>query len=475
MLNCLVIPPVRLHSNRDVGFKELLPHIGVVYVASFLHAKGVDVRVIDSPAEGLNLPGVVKRIRDLSPGVVALTANTYQLGEARAVAREAKAALPGVRAVIGGYHASALPEQTLREFGEFDFVVYGEGEETALELLRAIEGGGDVSEVRGIARRSDGEIRVNPPRPWIENLDSLPFPAYELFPVHRYRGPYVIFSGLQRPLSACTTRGCPYRCVFCFRSAGDRLRARSVESVVGELQNDVEKFNPTQILFTDETFTINRAHAARLCEEILRRHLDRRFRWFCQTRVDAVDRELLALMKRAGCIVVSYGVESGDQKILDGMGKRIKIEDAVEAVRMARRAGILVDTNFIIGNPGDTHETIRETIRFAIRLDPHAASFAILTPFPGTEVARLAERGEGGLRLVSGDWQHYSKQLGSALELEHVSSSDLLSFHRRAYQSFYLRPRKIFYALKVVNPVAVPIYLWHTLLEKLRSVFNRKR
>lgn len=465
----LLEPPLDLHGQRDVGFKEVLPHIGIGYVAAVLRQAGHRVQVIDAPAEGLTLDGVCARFRSFAPHFVGFSATTYQIHEVDTTARAFRTIDPSVRIAVGGSHPSAVPRETLETFPSLDYAVFGEGEHTATELLERIATDRDPEGVLGLAYRRESDIVVEGPRPRIRTLDALPYPAFDLFPIDRYRGFYTLFSRRFRPLTLCTTRGCPYQCNFCYKSTGDWFYTRSPESVLGEVLRDIEQLGATQLVFTDEVFTMKRSHVERVLAALIDARVADRAPWICQTRVDRVDPELLDLMKRAGCAVISYGIEAGNQEVLNRIAKGITLEKAQLAIQWTRAAGISPDTNFIIGNAYETPSTIRQTIDFAVRLNPDTASFAILSPFPGTEVATMAERGEGGLKLLSRDWRHYGKQIGSALELESVPRAELERFHRLAYRSFYLRWRKLWQVMRVVNLWNIPVYVLHNLRSALRS------
>ena len=410
----VVIPPTRIHRNRDIGFKELLPHIGVAYVSAAFENAGCDVRVVDSVAENLTLDHLMARLREFRPQILGLTASTYQIHESAAVAAAARRADPDAHILLGGYHVSALPRRTLEEFPDFDTAVYGEAEATVAEFIRRWTVGEDIRTVDGTAARMPHGIALNPPRTAPQDLDALPFPAFHLMPLDKYRGFYSMRAARERPLTVCTARGCPYHCIFCFKSTGSKYRMRSVDNVMQEMDRIMDRFHPTQIVFTDEIFTFDKKRTLEFCERMIDSGYHERLHWICQDRVDLADAATLRAMKRAGCTTVSYGIESGSQDIIKSIRKNFKLKQAYEAIRLTREAGIWADTNFIIGHPGETPETVRQTIDFAISLDPDSTSFAILCPFPGTEVARMAAAGQGGLRLLSEDWTTYGKQVGEA-------------------------------------------------------------
>ncbi len=458
----LLNPPLLDPTYRDLGFRGNLGHIGLAYIAAVLLRAGHDVRVIDAPKLGLGLGAVARQAEVFAPLLVGITALTSQILEADAAAQAIKARLPKVPIVIGGYHASGSPQGTLSEFAAFDYLVEGEGELSILELAEALAAGTRPGPIPGIWHRQGAEIIRGPARPRIADLDSLPFPAFQLFPYRRFTGMYSVLpkSGV---LSLATSRGCPFRCNFCFKSVGAEHMQRSPENVLAEIERDLREFSIRELVFVDETFTLDQKRTTEILEGILRRGYEKRLSWVCQSRVDCVDRELLALMKRAGCRVISFGVETGNQRILDSIKKSITLNQAREALQLARAAGIKTHANYIIGHPGEDQAAILDTLKFAVQADSDWASFAILVPFPGTEVERMAARGEGGLKLLTRDWSRYGKQVGNALEHDDISRAQLESLHRSAYRQFYLRPSKALNLLSVLNPRSVPIYLRHSL------------
>jgi len=450
----LVIPPRGAYGFRDTGMKESLPHIGIAYLASNTGLPDENVRVFDCPAEKISFKGLVSRLREFQPDIVGFTGLTYQVDDAHTAARGIKQAFPGVTTIIGGYHVSAIPEETLNRYPEFDLAVYGEGEHTIKELLEALDGGAEaeqLSAIDGLGFRHRGVARVNQPREFEDRLDLFEFPGYDKMPMERYIGFYSLFMIPRRTVALSTGRGCPYKCIFCFKATGPKYRKRSMDSVMEEVRKDISHFGVRDIVITDESFMTHRARVHEFCNTILEEDLNRKMNWICQSRVDHAEIETIKLMKRAGCRVISFGVETGSPEILKNIHKGITREKVVEAVRMTREAGILTDTNFIIGHPGDTRETIEETIRFSKELDADMVSFAIMVPFPGTEIERMAHQGEGGLRVLTKDYSQFGKQVGGSLELEEIPRRELERYHRKAYTTFYLRPSKILHLLKGVD------------------------
>jgi radical SAM superfamily enzyme YgiQ (UPF0313 family) len=254
-----------------------------------------------------------------------------------------------------------------------------------------------------------------------------------------------------------------------------KYRKRSIESVMEEVEIDVERFGAELLFITDETFTLDRKRVVAFCEALLQRGFERKVRWFCETRVDAVDRELLQLLRKAGCYSLFYGVESGNQETLDRSNKRIDKAEAIAAVRWAREAGIFTHTNYIFGNPFETRDTIQETIQFAVDVDSDAAGFSIMVPYPGTEILRMAREGHGGLKLLSSDWADYGKVVGAALELESLPRRALERLQLEAYARFYLRPHKIVNLPRVGHLSAIPLVLANATYKQLSSLYLRAK
>ncbi|MEW6200461.1 MAG: radical SAM protein [bacterium] len=465
----LIIPPVMPHRHRDPGSKQSLPHIGIGYLASNVDHQRTEVVVMDCPIEQMTIGELLKRLLQYNPDFVGFTAYTFQINEAAITAAAVKKVLPHATTLIGGYHATPVPVETLKKFPSFDVVIHGEGEQTLNYLIDAVSGSGDLSAIEGVCYRNGDQIKLNPSRALIQNLDTLSFPAYNLMPMGKYKGYYTVFLLRYRPALLLTARGCPYQCTFCYKLTGSKYRVRSIDSIMEEIKRDLKDFNVNQILITDESFTLKRDRVILFCERLLGNGIMKKIKWVCQTRVDHVDAELLKLMKRAGCHTICFGVESGNQEILDKIGKNMKLDAAEEAIRMTKHAGILTFSNFIIGLPYETKQTVQDTINFAIRLDSHMVTFALLTPYPGTKVVEMAKKGIGGLKQITDDYSKYGKLIGGALELEGITRGELEKYHRNAYLRFYLRPSKFFRLFLLVDISMLLLMLLHKITSFLKS------
>lgn len=406
----------------------------MAYIASNLRAHGYAVTIIDAKQLMLKTHEVITKAVGMAPDLVGITAMTPDVVWAARIADGIKAALPSVPVVVGGAHINALPEETLREFSSFDIAVVGEGEKTMLELADTVEAAAfpdALSGMEGIAFRSGQTVVLNKKREYLEELDVLPFPAWDLFPLSK---------NMAYPIYA--TRGCPFGCNFCQRVLGRKVRRRSVGNVVAEIEWILDSFGASGFWFSDETFGANRKWTADLLDLMIERGIPARATWHAQTRVDLCTDELLGRMKRAGCDGVALGIESGNEEILARTGKNIRLEDAVSAVSSARRNGLKTRTFFILGHPFETVETIRDTIDFAARLNSDFVSFAVMVPYPGTEIWEMARRGEGGYSYVSENWDDYRKHLAAPVGFESIPARVLKNLDKKAYMTFYFRNRR---------------------------------
>ena len=413
------------------------PPVGLALIAAVLEREGYQVTVLDANALKLEPEGVASVV---SADIIGLTAMTPTINTAIAIARHLKKAYPDLPIILGGAHATLLPEETLVTAPEIDILVRGEGEETIVELLRALEYKQPLSEILGISYRKDSEVVSNPARSKNIGLDSLPFLAYHLLPWQRYR-PHPPH-GRALPFAAIiTSRGCPYRCSYCSKPIfGNKFRGQSPERVVDEVAYYKERFGIKEFAFYDDVFTLNQERAYAIADEMLKREL--KIHWTCETRVNLVDKELLRHIKQAGCYSIAYGIESGSQEILNTLDKDISLEQAEEAVRLSREVGLQTIGYFMIGSPGESPETIRQTIQLAKKLKLDFAQFAVTTPFPGTKLYNLYLGGRKGDTIP---WESFvyagsGGDIAPVFESRLLDRDDIQYWIRRAYREFYLRP-----------------------------------
>ena len=404
------------------------PLIGLAYIAAVLEKNGCEVTVVDCPPLNMTYEGLKREIVRLEPDIVGITSVTVTFSSALQATRVIKESYPQAITVLGGPHVTVTDEKTIRENPETDIVVRGEGEQTMLELvdLRSKSNLKNLDEVAGITFRKNGHIIRTQDRPFIQNLDELPFPAYKFFPLSKYRR----FGRLILPI--ITSRGCSFRCSFCRAPlmAGNRFRARSPGNVVDELVwlRDVHK--PDAFTFHDETFTHNKKRVFEICEEMKNRNIG--LPWDCSTRVDQVSEEVLAKMRDANCQFVSFGVESGSQKILNVMRKGVTVEQNERAIKWAKEVGLSVSISIIVGYPGETMDTLEQTLDFIRRTQPDDVYMSLATPCPGIELYDLVK--ELGWEM-SEDWSHFD--MHAQVFKNPDLPVDLRETRRRFYNQFY--------------------------------------
>lgn len=445
----LIIPYQKeVKDVKQTGSKW--PRIGLAYIAGYLRERGVDVNVVDCRADNLDSTKLRRRIRKIKPDIVGLGPFTEEILDSVNVCTIAKKINPKIITVLGGPHASAIPKRTLEEFKAVDYVVFGEGEETILEVVK----GKKPEKILGLGHKKRNKAILNKNRPLQKNIDKFPYPAWDMFPLERYRGILTIqlreeTKGKELELPILSSRGCPFQCNFCYKSYGPSLRDRNPKLVVDEIEYDMEKYGATQFFFVEGTFGAVSSHGMEICDEIISRGLNKKIKWVSETRVDASEK-LLKKMKEAGCVEVGFGVESGDQKILSESGKGISLKQVRKTIAAAKKIGLRVECYFIMGHPNDTLETINTTIKFANELDPDIFNIGIMIPYPGTGVRALAEAGQGNYRLLCDDWSEYTKQRGGPLELQNISIDELRKIQARAYINFYRKPHRVLKTLRAL-------------------------
>ena len=423
----LVNPPP--HQRVDEYDTPDFTRLGLACLAAMLRADGLaEVEIVDAKFERLSYAAVRERIRRFAPDVVGLTAFTNEVKSAARVAGLVKALSPAIITVIGGVHASVLPERTLEEFPTFDLAVVGEGELSFAALISALVRGTALSEVAGLCVRDGGAVVRTAERPRPDDLDILPAPAWDMLPRSRR---YLLM----------TQRGCAYRCTFCANPNGRVVRTRSVDHVLAELEEIIAR-GGEELYVCDELFTANRERTHRLLDAMIAAGIGRKLRWSAQTHVNLVDRDLFAKMKAAGCFICGLGIETGDPDIMSRMKKGSTIDRVMTARSAAREVGLPIEGLMIIGHPYETWESAMRTIEFAVHLNPERPIIGVMVPYPGTEVAAMAARGEGGYRLLSTDWNDYAKQIGNALAFENLSRRDLETLQMLAYVKVFLGNRR---------------------------------
>jgi len=398
------------------------PSSALMFLGTVLRQQGVEVEILDLLSTRYSPQKIQERLARFQPDIIGATSVTLNFPIAVKILQSCKRVAPEAITLMGGPHVTFTAEETLRAYPEVDMIVRGEGEETLRELVFALGEKRSLEEVKGLAFRHNGKIFQTEDRPFITDLDLLPLPERTLFPISRYLA-------MRVPGSVLSSRGCPMDCTFCvgYRMTGRLGRFRHPLRVVDEIASAL-RLGFEEICIDDDLFTRNRKHVLAICEEIGRRAL--RFKMYIFARVDTVDRLLLRKLREAGCAMICFGLESGNQKILDQANKRTTLEKARQAVQLCKEEGISPFGSFILGLPGETRETMEETISFARSLEiPHG--FHLLSPFPGTTVRERAA--DYGIKILTDDWSLYDAD-HAITETENLTAAEVESFATSFFQ-----------------------------------------
>lgn len=432
------------HPSRE-SFNLLLPQISLAYVASVLENEGFNVELWDCQVLNIDPKNFLEMVAKSSPDLIVMNTAVTTIDSDMKLADEIKGILPDAVVSAIGAHVTATHDLTIKD-SHFDIIVRGEPEMTILELANALRNDNNYQQIAGTTTKQRDRIFINPTRPIIENLDTLPFPARHLLHNEKYIHPLTkrTFTVIQH------SRGCPYQCIYCVAPLyyGHKFRCRSVNNVLTELEEVIGKYGIRDIYFFAETATLNKKFMRQLSQALIARKLN--INWWSNARVDSVDLEILQLMKKSGCSLLAFGVESGVQEILDKAKKGIRLNQTIRTFRLCQKVGIETNAFVIFGLPGETKETMRRTLNFVKKLNPDYVEFFPAIPFPGTELCEILKN--QGL-IVSDELSLYDGYLGCVVRTQDMTDKELSRFIKNAYYSFYLRPqyiiRKLFKAKNV--------------------------
>lgn len=468
----LIRPPDPLQGSA------LLSHtrpLNLAYLAAWLRQEGITIALADYEVTRFDPEAFAELLRNLRPQVIGFSATTPTIAGAARLAVLAKTAVPASVTVIGGAHANGLPEATLEEFPAFDLLVYGEGEQTLLDVCRAVERGGSLDGIAGLVHRRDGRPVRNPPRELLADLDVLPLPARDLFVAaaqagHASRG----FSNRLRSAELFTARGCPFACSFCAIQAtfGRQVRFHSPERVGLEIDHLVRNLGCDHLVIADDTFTLLPERAAEICTRLKAGGVTS---WNCDTRASTVTPHLLRLMAQSGCRKVAFGVESGSQRVMDHIGKQLTVEQVRSAVHWAKEAGIpQIEGNFIIGaDPAETAEDLERTRHLIMTLPWTFVSVAIIVPYPGTPVyTRMRDAGQIAADACWEDFVMFGRR--PRWRTDHFTADQLVARQKALTRAFYLRPGYLARRLGGIRSLAEARYWFGAGLAYLRWYWSGK-
>jgi radical SAM superfamily enzyme YgiQ (UPF0313 family) len=414
--------------------EETIPGMGVLVLAAVARGRGYNVHLVDAKQPGSTVEEVSRRIAALRPDYLGLSATTVSVTNGGRIAERVKALRPGAVTILGGAHVSAIPERTLEAFRSIDYGIAGEGEIALFELLARLDRGAAVDDVPGLAFRRDGTVRTNPRAAYIDDLDALPVPAWDLLADFPHRFQPSLFSSPRTPVATLlTSRGCPFSCVFCDRSASGRVgRMHSVEYVVRLCRYLAER-GVRHIIFVDDLFTVRKPRVVELCRAFLDAGFD--FSWSCNSHPNLLDLETMKLMKRAGCWQIAYGIESGSQRVLDVVKHEVRIAKMRETLRMTRAAGIRAKGYVMIGHPTEGLDSLAETAAFLKVVELDLCQITKFTPYPGTPAySRIRQYG-----AFTEDWERMNAMNFMFIPTG-LSEETLETYFDHFYRVFYSRP-----------------------------------
>lgn len=443
--------------------------LNLEYLCTYLNVNGVSSIIIDATFDNLKDNKIKSLLQSYSPDFICLSMTTITIKQDTHGITLAKQACPDAKIIVGGPHPSAEPISLMKAFNEIDYVVVGEGEETLLELINKLEAGKNISGVLGICYRKNSKLILNNRRPLIQDLDKIPIPSREFIDLKKVRA--TIPFGRRKPFSiVMTARGCPYRCVFCSKSVFyNKYRYRSIENVIAELDY-LQSLGVKEFRFYDDIFTLIPNRVKKICKEMINKKYD--FIWSCEARVDNITEDLLSVMKQAGCYNITYGVESGSQKVLDQSKKDITVLQVKKAFELAKKVGLETSALFMMGLPGETKDTLKETLSLIKEINPDFTNVGLTVLFPQTELLDIAKK-EGFVDRV--DWYSFTSKkitpviVGNTKQYipPGVTKKELNDALKKFYISYYLNPKKIYHTIKLVKNWSVLSWGFSLLLDYL--------
>jgi anaerobic magnesium-protoporphyrin IX monomethyl ester cyclase len=439
------------------------PPLGMLYIATYLRENGIDVSILDEATQGFSLRGTADWVKKENPDILGFSTCSSSGRRAAIIAERVKSENPNIIIVLGNFYATFNSEKILKKYPFVDVIVRGEGEYTSLELAKSLEKGSELKKVQGITFRNNGEIISTPDRPLIKNVDSLPFPDRQLLDFEYHNTTAGIIVAPKKFSSFVSSRGCIFQCRFCGcrRLARDLWRSRSVENILEELYL-LSSQGYKQFLFVDDNFTLNPKRVIKICRRLRKERVDVEF--FSEGRVDQCPQDMLKEMAKANCKMMYFGIENASQKVLDYYDKRTTPQQAMDAVRKARRAGIdVIVTSFILGAPHETRNEIQGTLKFAQKLQVDIPQFNILATFPGTDI--WEELKMQGVLDEEKNWE--TGVLVPEVSPDAVPVEEIERMIHEGYQRFFIRPD---YVVKELLRIGTSSYRFNVLLNNLKRV-----
>jgi anaerobic magnesium-protoporphyrin IX monomethyl ester cyclase len=444
-MNILLINPSQ-YKIYGSAMSPDYPPLGLGYLGAILEKEGHKVKVLDIDAENISKGDLITLLKNFNPLLVGITCTTPTYKNAVELGALIKNIIP-TKIVLGGIHPTIDPENAIKA-KSIDMLIIGEGEKTIKELAEFIEKNEtDFSKINGLVYKKENKIIINNPREMIQNLDELPFPARHLFGSRKYTYPDALY---EQSFPIFTSRGCPGQCTYCCSKQifCGKFRYRSAKNIVDEIEYLIKKYGAKEIHMWDDCFTLIKNRVFEVRNEFIKRKIKIKVAFPNGLRVDMVDPEILKALKEMGTYSIAFGVESGNQDILNKIKKGTKIEQIIKAFKETKKLGIEIWGFFMIGLPGETKETIMDTINFAIKLNPDIAKFHILKPYPGSEAYHDLLKQN---LIMDYDYSNYGIHIGPVHRLPTVSKKEMMAYQKLAYRKFYLRPSILLKQLKRIK------------------------
>ncbi|MFH2145311.1 MAG: radical SAM protein [Candidatus Omnitrophota bacterium] len=440
-MNIALIRPPKISG----AFEKILIQepINLAYIAAYLKNKDFKVAIWDFEVEPYSKKILSEKVKNSAINIAGITAMTPTIANAHLIAQTLKNINPSLKTIVGGPHVSALPEESLSEFPAFDYTVVGEGEKPMRALCEKIKEPGAPDTLNAVGWRENGTVKIRAVPDFIENLDTLDFPARELFKPKYYRNIYA--AGIDRPKTKSTamftSRGCPHQCTFCAvkTTLGEKVRLRSARNVIEELFLCKTRFGYNHITFEDTNITFDRQRFLKICSGLK----DLKLSWDCQTRVDLVDEPLIKIMRDAGCLKIAYGIESGSPRILKLMKKNIDLDQIRQAFRWTKQNGIIACAFFILGaHPQETKEDIEMTRSLLFKTAPDVFQLSIICPYPGTQIHELMRKEN---LLIRTDWSKFNFMHTAPIwGTKFIAASELIKIQKKIYFQYLFSPKFLY-------------------------------
>lgn len=450
MAKILFIKP----SHLTIDIPNVSHPLGLMYLASVLRKEGHICRTIDLRVDKIGLKGVVTEAVRYQPDIIGISCLTVEAKQMHAISKALKEEIRGVKVIVGGPHVLSFSDKTISD-PHIDCLCLGEGERTMVELLEAIENGKSLMDIQGICFRDNGKIIYTAPRPPIDNLDTIPFPSWDLIPLERYSEHPGMFgnSGKRRFMTLFTSRGCPYHCIYCHNNFGKSFRGRTPENVVSEIEALMSHYGIKEFEIVDDIFNLDIQRAERICDLIIQKGLDISLVFPNGLRADRLERDLLEKLKRAGTKCIFFPIETASPRVQRLARKNLNIEKALEAISIADKLDILCHSFFMLGFPTETKEEILKTIDFAAGSRLHLSNFFIVTPFPGTELGKAYMDEDGALNRGYDGYQYFRGNNN----LSKLTNKELYRLQRYAFMRFYFHLKRLVRTIQIYYRLSIPM------------------